>query len=85
MFIGGGSAGTAGGIKVTTFFLLASSSGPRCAASRTSVIGRRRIAEPTQRQALTVALLGVALVAVGTLALLAAHRPASRSTGSCSR
>ena len=33
-------------------------------------IGRRRIAECTQRQAMTVALLGVALVSVGTLGLI---------------
>jgi Trk-type K+ transport system membrane component len=35
------------------------------------VVHRRRIAEETQRQALTIALLGVALVAGGTLALIA--------------
>ncbi|MFC9463723.1 hypothetical protein [Streptomyces coelicoflavus] len=36
MFIGGGSAGTAGGIKVTTFaVLLVATSSPRYAASRT--------------------------------------------------
>jgi Trk-type K+ transport system membrane component len=71
MFIGGGSAGTAGGIKVTTFFLLAFVIWADVRAHRDVVIGRRRIAEATQRQALTVALLGVGLVAAGTLALLA--------------
>jgi Trk-type K+ transport system membrane component len=34
-------------------------------------VGRRSIDEATQRQALTVALLGVAVVAVGTILLLA--------------
>ena len=35
MFIGGGSASTAGGIKLTTFFLLAFVIWPSCAASPT--------------------------------------------------
>lgn len=70
MFIGGGSAGTSGGIKVTTFFLLAFVIWAEVRSERDVVIGRRRIAEATQRQALTVALLGVAIVAIGTVALL---------------
>ena len=61
MFIGGGSAGTAGGIKVTTFVLLAFVIWPRCAANPTSTV-RPPVAGAEQRQALTVALLGVALV-----------------------
>jgi trk system potassium uptake protein len=71
MFIGGGSASTAGGIKVTTFFLLAYVIWSEVRGERDVVVGRRRIAESTQRQATTVALLGVATVAGGTLALLA--------------
>ncbi|MGN9906069.1 TrkH family potassium uptake protein [Phytohabitans sp. LJ34] len=71
MFIGGGSASTAGGIKVTTFFLLAYVIWTEVRGERDVVVGRRRIAESTQRQATTVALLGVATVASGTLALLA--------------
>lgn len=71
MFIGGGSAGTSGGIKVTTFFLLAAVIWAEVRGERDVVVGRRRIAETTHRQALTVALLGVAVVAAGTLALLA--------------
>jgi Trk-type K+ transport system membrane component len=70
MFIGGGSASTAGGIKVTTFFLLAYVIWTEVRGERDVVVGRRRIAESTQRQATTVALLGVATVAGGTLALL---------------
>ena len=70
MFIGGGSAGTSGGIKVTTFFLLAFVIWAEVRSERDVNAGRRRIAEATQRQALTVALLGVAFVAAGTLALL---------------
>ncbi|GAA4687474.1 TrkH family potassium uptake protein [Phytohabitans rumicis] len=71
MFIGGGSASTAGGIKVTTFFLLAYVIWTEVRGERDVVVGRRRIAETTQRQATTVALLGVATVAGGTLAVLA--------------
>ncbi|MCY1141896.1 TrkH family potassium uptake protein [Actinoplanes sp. Pm04-4] len=71
MFIGGGSASTAGGIKVTTFFLLAYVIWTEVRGERDVVVGRRRIAESTQRQATTVALLGVATVATGTLVLLA--------------
>lgn len=70
MFIGGGSAGTSGGIKVTTFFLLAYVIWAEVRAERDVVAGRRRIAEATQRQAITVALLGIAFVAGGTITLL---------------
>ena len=71
MFIGGGSASTAGGIKLTTFLLLAYVIWAEVRGSEDVVIGRRRIAETVQRQALTVALLGVAVVTAGTLALVA--------------
>ncbi|WP_170148679.1 TrkH family potassium uptake protein [Pseudosporangium ferrugineum] len=70
MFIGGGSASTAGGIKVTTFLLLAFVIWAEIRGEPDVVIRKRRIAEETQRQAITVALLGVALVAAGTLALI---------------
>jgi trk system potassium uptake protein len=70
MFIGGGSAGTAGGIKVSTFFLLAYVIWSEVKGERDVVVGRRRIAEATQRQALSVALLGVGVVAAGTMALV---------------
>ncbi|WFE25197.1 potassium transporter TrkG [Solwaraspora sp. WMMD791] len=70
MFIGGGSASTAGGIKVTTFFLLAFVIWSELRGEHDVVIGQRRIASASQRQALTVALIGVALVGAGTLALI---------------
>ncbi|HEX6969551.1 MAG TPA: potassium transporter TrkG [Micromonosporaceae bacterium] len=69
MFIGGGSASTAGGIKVTTFFLLGYVIWAELRGEPDVVIGRRRIASVTQRQALTVALLSVALVIAATLIL----------------
>jgi len=71
MFIGGGSASTAGGIKVTTFFLLAFVIWAEVKGEPDVTVGRRRVADAVQRQALTVALLGVALVATGVLALIA--------------
>jgi len=74
MFIGGGSASTAGGIKLTTFFLLAFVILAEIRGEPDVVIGKRRIAESTQRQAITVALLGVGLVAAGTFGLLEATK-----------
>jgi trk system potassium uptake protein len=72
MFVGGGSAGTAGGIKVATFFLLAFVIWTEVRGERDTTIAHRRIGTSTMRQALTVALLGVAVVAIGTLVLLLA-------------
>jgi trk system potassium uptake protein TrkH len=69
MFIGGGSASTAGGIKITTFMLLGFVIWAEIRGEPDVVIRKRRIAEETQRQAVTVALMGVALVATGTVVL----------------
>jgi potassium uptake TrkH family protein len=66
MFIGGGSAGTAGGIKVTTFGLLAYVLWAEMRGDPDVRVGRRRVPGPNQRQALAVALLGIGLVAVAT-------------------
>ncbi|WP_331460993.1 TrkH family potassium uptake protein [Micromonospora tarapacensis] len=71
MFIGGGSASTAGGIKVSTFFLLAFVIWAEIRGEPDVTVGRRRVATSSQRQALTVALLSVAIVAGGTTALIA--------------
>ena len=70
MFIGGGSAGTAGGIKVTTFGLLAFVIWAEIRGETRVHVGRRRIPESNQRQALAIALLGIGLVAVATFTLL---------------
>jgi trk system potassium uptake protein len=69
MFIGGGSAGTAGGIKVTTFILLGFVVWAEIRGSRDTNAFRRRIGQATQRQALSVVLLATASVAIGTLIL----------------
>ena len=70
MFIGGGSAGTAGGVKVGTvavlfLLVLAEARGH----TDTEAFGRR-LGAPAQRQAITVLVLGSVLVALGTLCLL---------------
>jgi trk system potassium uptake protein len=71
MFIGGGSAGTAGGIKVTTFMLLLFAIIAEVRGDPTVDAFGRQVPASVLRQALSVALLGVALVATGTLALIA--------------
>ncbi|MGY6651464.1 TrkH family potassium uptake protein [Amycolatopsis sp. TRM77291] len=70
MFIGGGSAGTAGGIKVTTFALLGYVIYAEIRGEPTVHVMGRRLADQVQRQALTIALLGVGAVVAGTLVLL---------------
>lgn len=70
MFIGGGSAGTAGGIKVTTFFLLGAVVLAEIRGTPDTTAFRRRIPAESQRLALTVVLLGVGVLAFATLALL---------------
>lgn len=70
MFIGGGSAGTAGGIKVTTFAVLAVAILAEVRGDPAANVLGRRVSAATLRQALTVALLGVGLVMASTLVLL---------------
>ena len=70
MFIGGGSAGTAGGIKVTTFFLLGFVVWAEIRGQADASAFRRRISADVQRQALAVVLIATALVSLGTVALL---------------
>jgi trk system potassium uptake protein len=70
MFIGGGSAGTAGGIKVTTFVLLAFVILAEIRGEPSVHVLGRRLNAQVQRQALTVALLAVGAVITGTLILL---------------
>jgi Trk-type K+ transport system membrane component len=71
MFIGGGSASTAGGIKVTTFALLAFVIWAELRGDNDVTIGPRRIATETQRRALAIALLAVAVVGLATMAIMA--------------
>jgi trk system potassium uptake protein len=71
MFIGGGAAGTAGGIKVTTiavllYVVLTEARGE----PEVNALGRR-IPIGAQRQALSIALVGMVAVVAGTLVLTA--------------
>ncbi|MEJ6549956.1 potassium transporter TrkG [Corynebacterium sp. USCH3] len=72
MFIGGGSAGTAGGIKITTAAVLLAAIVAEVRGQRVTTIGHRTVSQPVVRQALTVAVVSVMLVvvAVGALRLL---------------
>jgi potassium uptake TrkH family protein len=71
MFIGGGSASTAGGIKVTTFALLGWVMWAEVRGEPDVTVFNRRIPASSQRQAVTVALLAVGVVVGATMVLLA--------------
>lgn len=70
MFVGAGSAGTSGGIKVATFALLVLVVLAEVRGSRDVSVFGRRIGEAVQRQAVTVLLLAVAVVLVTVFGLL---------------
>jgi trk system potassium uptake protein len=71
MFIGGGSASTAGGIKVTTFALLFLMVWSEVRGDPHVTAFSRRIPPHAQRQAFSIAFIATAAVFAGTLALLA--------------
>lgn len=70
MFIGGGSAGTAGGIKVTTFGLLAFMVWATIRGFDEVKIGDRSVGRDTQQQAVTVALLSLGAVVLGSSVMM---------------
>ena len=70
MFVGGGSGSTAGGIKVTTFALLAMMAIAEVRGRRDVNAFRRRVPGSAQRQALTIAFAGVNAIVLGALALM---------------
>lgn len=70
MFIGGGSAGTAGGVKVTTFFVLLLIVWSEIRGHQDVEFRGRRISTSAQRQALTILVLGAGTVVLATLALV---------------
>ncbi len=74
MFIGGGSAGTAGGVKVTTVAVLAFVAIAEARGTRDVVINRRRIATETQRQAATILVIAATAVFAGAMAITALSR-----------
>jgi len=70
MFIGGGSAGTAGGVKVGTVVVLALLVMAEAKGQPDTEAFGRRVGSPAQRQAITVMALGSIIVAIGTVILL---------------
>nr|WP_205708950.1 potassium transporter TrkG [Kineococcus siccus] len=70
MFIGGGSASTAGGIKVTTFALLLVVVLAEFRGEPSVTVFSRKVPERVYRQALTVALVSVGVVVTSTLVLV---------------
>lgn len=70
MFIGAGPAGTGGGIKITTFAVLFFIILTELRGEAAVNIFGKRLSRSVHRQAITVALVAVAAVFTGTMALL---------------
>ena len=70
MFIGGGPAGTAGGIKITTFGVLFFIIWTELRGDTAVNVFGKRLSRAVHRQAISVALLAVALVVTATMTLL---------------
>ncbi|MCL1800049.1 MAG: TrkH family potassium uptake protein [Promicromonosporaceae bacterium] len=70
MFIGGGSAGTAGGIKVTTLVVLLLAIRAEARGDRDIEVFHRRIPGEAVRVAVGVVMVGAMIVVTGTLAIL---------------
>ena len=66
MFIGGGSAGTAGGIKITTFVVLLAIVFSEVLGRRDAGLFQRRFGRAIERQALSVTVLAASLVFAAT-------------------
>jgi len=66
MFIGGGSAGTAGGIKLTTFVVLAAVVASEILGRRDAGVFQRRFGPQIERQALSVTVLAATLIFAAT-------------------
>ncbi|MFN8074949.1 MAG: potassium transporter TrkG [Kineosporiaceae bacterium] len=70
MFVGGGAASTAGGIKVTTLAVLTLAVAAEVRGDKDITAFKRRISPATGRQALAVAMIAVATLTTATLVLL---------------
>ncbi|WP_335655386.1 TrkH family potassium uptake protein [Parasphingorhabdus sp.] len=66
MFIGGGSAGTAGGIKITTFVVLFAIMLSEVLRRRDASLFQRRFGSAVERQALSVTMLAATMIFVAT-------------------
>lgn len=69
MIIGGGSAGTAGGIKITTIMVLFAAMAAEFRGEQHVVIAKRRISPAVIRQAMTVAAAGATVVIAAIAAI----------------
>jgi len=69
MFVGGGSASTAGGIKVTTLAILAIAVWSEARGRQTVEVFGRRIPSDVQRVALSVVAWGATIVALSTIVI----------------
>ncbi|MFP5417330.1 MAG: TrkH family potassium uptake protein [Actinomycetes bacterium] len=74
MFIGGGSAGTAGGIKVGTVGIILATVAAELRAENQVRVAHRAIPRQAQRSALTVATLALATVTLATAFIVADDR-----------
>jgi Trk-type K+ transport system membrane component len=74
MFIGGGSASTAGGIKVTTVAILIFIIYTEIRGETAVNVGNRRLPRSIQRQALTLVALYATVIIISTLFLAATTR-----------
>lgn len=70
MFVGGGSAGTAGGVKITTVMVLLTVTWAEITGGTRANLFGRRVAGSAHRQATTVIVLALSLVAVSTTLLM---------------
>jgi len=70
MLIGGGPAGTAGGIKITTFAVLFFVLVAEIRGEGTVNVFGKQLARSVQRQAMTIVLIAVAVIAFSTVILM---------------
>jgi len=70
MFIGGGPAGTAGGIKVTTFAVLFFIMVAELRGRGVVNVFGKQLSRAVHRQAITVVLIAIAAIMSGTIALM---------------
>src|SRR5699024_5060868 len=70
MFVGGGSASTAGGVKVTTFAVMVLGIIAEARGDADVEAFGRRMGAPIVRLAIAVAFIGATMVGIATLALL---------------
>ena len=70
MFIGGGSAGTAGGIKITTFAVLLAIVYCEVRKQRDAVLFGRRVGHAVERQALSIVVMASILIMAVTMFIL---------------